>query len=50
MSDDKARNALLDGPPEERIKEWLRLTKDDSGHFKSGVGLIRICILTCCLS
>jgi hypothetical protein len=46
MSDDKARNALLDGPPEDRIKEWLRLTKDDAGHFKSGVSLLRTCIRT----
>ncbi|KAF7562513.1 hypothetical protein G7046_g1627 [Stylonectria norvegica] len=30
---------LLNGSPDEKIKAWLNLTKDDSGHLKAGVSI-----------
>ena len=33
------RRLLLDGTPEEKINTWLKLTKDDDGHFKAGVSI-----------
>lgn len=48
MADDKFQTArdsattddndlLLNGTPEQRLKTWLKLTKDESGHYKAGV-------------
>ncbi|PHH87603.1 hypothetical protein CDD83_8656 [Cordyceps sp. RAO-2017] len=29
-------NLGVDGTPEERVREWLRLTRNESGHLKAG--------------
>lgn len=31
------RDVLLKGTPEERIDAWLKLTKNEDGHYKAGV-------------
>jgi hypothetical protein len=31
------REAILGGGPEDKVKAWLQLTKDESGHLKAGV-------------
>lgn len=31
------REAILGGSPEDKVKAWLQLTKDESGHLKAGV-------------
>jgi hypothetical protein len=42
MSDNKPtdnhRKTLKEGSPEERVKAWLQLTLNESGHSKQGVG------------
>ncbi|RSL40183.1 hypothetical protein CEP53_013537 [Fusarium sp. AF-6] len=30
------KEAILGGSPEEKVKAWLELTKDESGHLKAG--------------
>lgn len=40
------RDILVHGTPEERINTWLKMTKDNDGHYKSGV--CPFCVLSFC--
>lgn len=33
------RKALKEGNPEEKVRAWLQLTRNESGHSKQGVGV-----------
>jgi hypothetical protein len=41
MSESKAidnfHKAIKEGSPEEKVRAWLQLTRDESGHSKQGV-------------
>jgi hypothetical protein len=36
-STDNPRKTLKEGSPEDRVKAWLQITKDESGSSKQGV-------------
>ena len=37
MSDESDNKVLFEGTPEEKIKLWLDVAKDDGGHLRAGV-------------